>query len=164
VIRRPPVRDAFSIGGWLFADLMLVLVLVFLAAGSVGSAAATPPPTQLAGTEPSPAASDCRLVAVLDKQTVEVAPASRGTRASDAAILKALGRFTGRRAGIILTFGHGATIAQGMQWAEDVNSMLRKRLPSLVTDRTITEDYFSDTAGPTGTISFDVYLLGNDCP
>ena len=44
-------------------------------------------------------------MAVLDKQTVEVAPASRGTRASDAAILKALGRFTGRRAGIILTFG-----------------------------------------------------------
>ena len=39
-------RDSFGLGGWLFADLMLALALIFLAATTAGSVPPTPGPTE----------------------------------------------------------------------------------------------------------------------
>lgn len=172
--RLPRYRDAYALGGWLFADLLLAVAIVFLAASPAGSylapspspTAAVSPGTSLAPT-PSPTATPeptmCVDAAILRKHELTVQPARAGRRASDAAIVDAFRSMRGQRVGLLLTFVHATTPAAGRESAREVNRMLRARFPSEVGASTITESYFSDVNGPIGTVSFIVYLTTRDC-
>jgi hypothetical protein len=68
----------------------------------------------------------------------------------------------GQQVGLLLTFGHGVTPGAGESIAAEANRILRREIPDQVTERTILESFFNE-AGPIGSVTFDIYLLANDC-
>ena len=167
-----PPRDTFNVAGWLFADLMLALVIVFVASAvppkPVAEILPTPTPTMNVTSNPgptqtpTPSPTSCIRTAVLHKNSMKVPGRSGGRPPSDSAVLRAFRRFDGEQVGLLLTYGHGANPAAGQQIAAHVNWLLRNKMPETVTRRTIVEDFFND-AGAMGTVTFDVYLLAADC-
>jgi hypothetical protein len=59
--RKPRVRDTVFMSGWLFADLLLALAVLFLAANTIGIKIPPPPPPKLmvTPTHLSPTSSNC---------------------------------------------------------------------------------------------------------
>jgi hypothetical protein len=89
--RRLEIRDSVGLGGWLFADLMLALGLVFLVATSAGAPAASPAPaSQTAltsspmpgGTRPPATASMAPTASPLVAPSPRQSPASRSAEPS----------------------------------------------------------------------------------
>src|SRR5947208_1270600 len=59
--RKPLVRDTVFMSGWLFADLLLALAVLFLAANTIGIKIPPPPPPKLMVTPMylDPTSSNC---------------------------------------------------------------------------------------------------------
>jgi hypothetical protein len=167
-----PPRDTFAVAGWLFADLMLALVVVFVAsavpprpvaeAAPAVTASPTVRTTPTTAAAPTPSPTSCLRTAVLRKNNLKVPGRSGGRPPTDSTILRAFRRFEGQQVGLLLTYGHGVTPAAGAKIAAQVNRLLRVKMPETVTRRTILEDFFNDVGG-VGTVTFDVYLLAADC-
>jgi len=175
----PRHRDAFALGGWLFADLLLALAVFFLAASPAGSSptptpAPTPTPTpeyspyRTPSMSPSPTASPtprptpCRNTVQLRKNLVTVPAIRPGLMATDAAIRRAFSKWKDQRIGLLLTFGHGATPGAGVTMAERVNALVKRSFPNAITKQTITESYFN-SHGSVGEVQFVAYLIANTC-
>lgn len=165
-------RDAFGLIGWLFADLMLVLAVLFLASSTVarpvpapsGSSSASarpssPSPLPTPTVAPTPA---CRPTIVLKKNTVLVPPDSGGRRASDAILGSQFRQFAAFRVGLLQTFVHGSSPSDGVRQAEEVNLMIQNAFPNAVSEQTI-KDAFFDGNPSLGTVRFDVYLIADTC-
>ena len=60
--RKPRVRDTVFMSGWLFADLLLALAILFLAANTIGIKIPPPPPPKLAitPTRLDPTSPNCK--------------------------------------------------------------------------------------------------------
>ncbi len=181
--RRVRHRDAFGLIGWLFADLLLVLAMLFLASSTVArpvpspsptptpTPSPTPAPTRTFAGKPTPTATatptptptpDCRNTVVLKKNELTVPPSRIGRRATDPQLKTAFGRFKGQQVGLLLTFVHGVTPGDGVAQAKKVNEFIRSAFANEVGKFTISEAYFDD-AGALGTVYFDVYLMDNTC-
>ncbi|MCZ2524606.1 hypothetical protein [Streptomyces sp. HB2AG] len=178
----PPYREAgrarrtapAAMAGWLFADLMLVLALVFLGDSPAPATAqrqpAVPSPSAEepgAGPEesPSPAPPSSSSSAPSsspspgDHRSVENAPVKFRVRGDDrdkltAQLEKATGDWAGRRAALVLTFGGGPG---GTEYARRVNSLLPRARPEMFTRNTTAED-FHDLGEPTSTAELWLYF------
>lgn len=172
----PRHRDAFGLAGWLFADLLLALTVLFLAASppGVASVVATPSPSPMATPtprptptasptpSPSPSPTACTSTVLLRKHIVNVPARRAGVRATDAAIKKAFSKFKEKQVGLLLTFVHGSTPGAGVGAAKDVNRLISKAFPQAVNKSTVKEAYFNN-AGSVGNVRFVAYLIADNC-
>lgn len=174
--RRP---DATLLAGWLFADLLLAIFVVFLGAqgGEPIAGAAVPPtttsivptttsppvtappPTKPAGVETTPyltvveTNSDLLLGAASPARDAEL----RRVAAVTAERLKADG-FEGRRAGFVLTFGVHPTVGVGQRIADAYNDGLRANLPAVFATAALRNFDYRANSG-IGSVRVEIYFL-----
>ena len=143
------------LAGWLFADMLLVLALVSM--GDRGdplaaeAAARHPsPPT----VTPSPRPTGPRSV---ERKPVKLSlqAATGDTDRMVKQLREATGRYQGRSAAFVLTFGQAPDPGAGQEYAGDVNSALRKARPGMFADAT-TRDFWN--GGPSGTADLEIYF------
>lgn len=167
-----PAPAFFGMTGWLFADLLLALAMIFLVANSV---AHIPPPPSAPTPTPLPTATPAPL-SVLDLHFIEV-PLKQVDYAKlhqkDSGTIEAIERqiianpkLEGKCAGLVLTFGGSAGDSNGVgtQAATDVNNNVLSRLG--VIDYTeyrtftvaVSRPFFAPTQ-PVGQILLDVYVF-----
>lgn len=115
--------SAFGNTGWLFADLMLALVMAFLVANTVGRPPDPPAP------EPVPPAPILDLEPVSARLVVDAA----GLRKRDPAAIEAVRaqlrgdpRLVSRRAGLVLSFGgaNDGNNGRAIQAANDIATVM----------------------------------------
>jgi hypothetical protein len=171
VNRQPAVpreRSLVAFAGWLFADLMLVIMLVAMGGQpETPEAVATPSPatpsttpTATPTTTPTPAPAPTPTPTpkpipigplALDRSpvVVDVSGAPGATTALTAQLTKALAPYHGRRAGFVLTFGWGSNIDSDIAYATTVNTLLGKTLPAMFPSGTVLRPYMdlSHTGG-----------------
>jgi hypothetical protein len=163
--------------GWLFADLLLALAMIFLVANSVAHVPAPPPtptPTPAPTLTPSPTATPAPLN-VLDLNYIEVSITQvdyAKLHQKDPGVIEAIesqiianSRLKGRCAGLVLTFGGSAGNSNGVgtQAADDVDNIILPRLGK--TDHTsyrtftvaVSRPFFAP-GQPVGQILLDVYV------
>jgi hypothetical protein len=137
--RRGATVTPVHVAGWLFADLLLGVVIVVL--GAYALLDATP------GTTPSPAASDSTTGTgssvpgvsqrpyVVDVP-VDTAALLRGDPNEEKRLAAVLTKRTDairrRHAGIVLTFGYDPNIARGQRLAGAVNRVLESARPKVL--------------------------------
>ena len=174
-------RDAFSLAGWLIADLMLALAVLFLAASPGGAIVAspgpsasaspsptpTPTPTPTPGTSPTPTPTPsptpiaCVTSVVLKENNLTVSPERSGKLPSDAKLKRAFSRFGGKRIGLLLVYSHGTTPEQGKAWSGAVLETLLGAF-KMELKGSIRKPFF-DKSGAVGTVNFTAFLLQSDC-
>jgi hypothetical protein len=180
----PPSRDGLALSGWLFADLLLGLLMLFFAANTVGGSpaptpTATPSPAPMHTVAPTPttlprpatprpvAASatpaPCQPTLVLAQHKLHVAPAPGDAEPSSDQLVAAFRPFAGRHAGLLLTFGHAPAAAAGNDLATRVNTLLRAKLPALFSADTVMEAFHDLDSATPGAVDFQVYLLAPSC-
>ncbi|WP_189240692.1 hypothetical protein [Planomonospora parontospora] len=160
------------LAGWLFADLLLGLTIIMLGAqappplpvaAQAGKSTAAPTPT------PSPTPSPCatRVGGVRPEPTkisFQVSPGA-GDGALAAQVKKNLrkheGGFTGRHAGMVLTFGANSGSGDGVHLASRVNAALRKAYPAVF--QAAATRNFHDLSAPSGSISMEIYFVTDGC-
>jgi hypothetical protein len=103
------------------------------------------------------------LTLVLRKHALTVAGSPDGSGPSAAQLRKAFAPFRGQRLGLLLTFGHAATPAQGETLASAVNSQLATLLPGLFTHETIRESYHFIDSANAGSVDFNAYFFASTC-
>ena len=159
------MRNQTAFGGWLYADLLLVLFVVFLAAAG-GNRPPQVRPTPVPSVTPSPTPT-CATSVVLKKHelSLPVGPEADGLP-GDANLQGAFQQFNGQVAGIVLTFVHAPTPDDGQSLSARVNDHLRRLFPTMFpTGVTIMENFFSQDAvlAHRGSVDFHVYLLTPVC-
>lgn len=141
------------LAGWLFADLLLVLALVSMA--DRPDPLANRPKASGESEKPSPSPSPTPT----GPRSVELRPEVfrvKGTDKSDLKkqIHKNTGKWAGREAALVLTFGGSAN---GEAYAHRVNSMLGEGRPGMFTKKTATDD-FHQLGDPVSTAKVRVYF------
>jgi len=151
------------LAGWLFADMLLALTIVMLGAQAPPEAEAKP------SAGPSPSKSPCaeQLKGVESKPIkakFTVSPAAGG-RTLIAQVKRGLHRqapgFSGKRAGMVLTFGGDGGSGQGVALASRVNRALKEAYPSVF--RSAATRNFHDLAAPAGSVSMEIYFISYGC-
>jgi len=156
------------LAGWLFADLLLGLMIIMLGA----QAPPHIPAKTLAGeetTSPSPSASPCatRTAGVAAKATkisFRVRPGAADRELLGQVrreLLKHRKRLAGRHAGMVLTFGADGGAGNGVHLATRVNAAAGKAFPRIF--RTAATRNFHDLAAPSGSISMEIYFVSDGC-
>lgn len=164
-----PTPAFFGSAGWLFADLLLALAMIFLVANSVGHVQQPTPPTPTPTLTPSP--TPVPKLPVLDlnyiKVTVRVdyAALHSGNRAAIQDVerqVRNVSGLSGRRAGLVLTFGGSAGDSNGLglQAAKDVDARVLQDLgrQGFVFGGTVYREFFA-TDKPVGTVELDIYVF-----
>jgi hypothetical protein len=118
-----------------------------------------PTPTPL---PPTPTPIPCRTTVVLRKNEFTVKAAGGGGDPTDAQLQEAFQQYATQQAGILLTFGHNASIPAAVGEATRVNDKLRRLFPTLFPQSAIMENYYSGEPS-TGDVNFILYLIASDC-
>ncbi len=114
--RREPGNLVFGTIGWLFADLMVALVMAFLVATTVGVKKPEPPPEPTPTATPTPTPTPAvepgieQVPAKVVLQGVDWTGLLAGSGAAQADLerkVRAKKQLKGRRAGVVLAFGGG---------------------------------------------------------
>ena len=164
-----PSPAFFGAAGWLFADLLLALAMIFLVANSradikplptpVVSPTVTPSPTPL----PKPPVLDLHYITVTIQ--VDYGALNSGDTATVAKVehqIRTDSRLRGRRAGLVLTFGgsQNGSNATALQAAKDMDKQVLQDLggQNYVFNGTVYREFFA-TDKPAGTIELDVYVF-----
>lgn len=157
-------RSPWSVAGWLFADSLLMLMVIGMASEPAVPLAvkqATPVPSASVPAVPAPSgtAKSARPPAVEQKPVVVVLP--RG--ATEKAVLRtAFGvqLRSRRRAAFVLTFGTAVRPGDGVQRARAVNARLRKALPQLF-GGSAQRSYWQavDAQNPPGSVRVELFLF-----
>jgi hypothetical protein len=124
--------SVFGSTGWLFADLMLALVMAFLVANTVGRppdplpAPPDPPTAEPAPPAPAPVLD---LQPILERLVVDTAGLQRRDPVAIEAVraqLRGDQRLASRRAGLVLSFGgaNDGNNARAIQAAKDVAAVM----------------------------------------
>lgn len=179
---RRPTREnpgQLLLAGWLFADLLLALVIIMLGsmvgpsatAGTETTPSPTPSPTStLALASPSPNASPSptptasELPGISQKpQVLEFAVNTAALRSSASAraelgrrIRDATQEFNGKRAGIVLIWGYDPSLGIGVSTAETVKPLLRKWRPLMFSDAATRQ--LGNTGG-SNKVKLDIYYF-----
>jgi hypothetical protein len=77
--------------------------------------------------------------------------------AATKALQEVLRPYTGCKAGVVLTFGHGATIGQGVRGAAAINEIIRKEFPEIFDGAAF--DNFGDLTPPLGQADIRIYFF-----
>jgi hypothetical protein len=149
---KPRAGVSLSLAGWLWADILLGLFAIFLAASAVASAAATP---KAVGLDPKPL--EFRMLvdgaALLSSQPAVVA-AEQQRVATDVAARVAAER-PGRRAAIVFAYGSSERASDGDRMATLASDALRTG----VFEGALFKAYHELVAGDPGSaISFEIYF------
>jgi hypothetical protein len=151
--RRPP-RGAvsLSLAGWLWADILLGLFAIFLAASAVASAATTPAKT---GMDRTPlefrVAVDGATLLSSDQSAIA---AEQQRVASDVAARVSAER-PGRRAAIVFAYGSSERAADG----DRIAALVLDGLTTGAFDSALRKPYHELVAGDPGTaVSFEIYF------
>jgi len=177
-------------GGWLFADLMLALAMLFFAANTIGTPpaatptatptatatavlttvptrtatpTATPTPMATATSTPTPTPAPCQPQVVLKKHELHVAAGPGGAGPTAEQLSALFQPFAGSRAGLLLAFGHSVSPATGEALAARVNATLRATLPAMFLADTIMEPFHYLDASTTGEVDFHAYFFSTTC-
>ncbi|MFG3258306.1 hypothetical protein [Streptomyces sp. NPDC048172] len=140
------------LAGWLFADLLLVLVIVTMADRSDPLAAAEPKPSKSDGASPSPTPTGPRSV---ERKWEEFEVSGRNDKGLVRQIKKDTDRWSGRTAAIVLTFG--GTI-QGEVYAKKVNRLLSRARPGMFDKKDTATDNFHNTGKRANSATVRVYF------
>ncbi|WP_440065572.1 hypothetical protein [Streptosporangium sp. OZ121] len=156
------------LAGWLFADLLLGLMIVMLGAQAPPSRPVRPPTGESAGATPTPSPSACvtRVGGVRAKPieiSFRVNPGA-DDRVLTAQVKKKLLRYkkhlAGRHAGMVLTFGAGGA-GEGVRLATRVNAAIGTAYPKIF--GTAATRNFHDLSAAAGSISMEIYFVTNGC-
>jgi hypothetical protein len=169
------------LSGWLFADLLLAVSIIFLStargAGTKGEVAATATATPAPTATDAPTATSTPMVVatvqacrpVPSKQKVELddVGGGHGQDPSDDELLAAFASHRGDRAFVVLTFPHyrlgqdGAAHAK----AEEINDRLRALMPATFTEDTAFERmrYEDGTEGGQRKVDFWIWFREDNC-
>jgi len=142
---------SFSLAGWLWADLLLGLFTIFLAASAVASASSAP----RAGLDPRPLEFKIAIdgLALLSGDPVRVA-AEQQKIANDvrAAVAK---QAPGRHAAVVFLYGSSERAADG----DKIASLAAETLTGGQFSGSLLKPYHELVAGDQGgTISFEIYF------
>ncbi|MHB9858278.1 hypothetical protein [Streptomyces sp. YIM S03343] len=156
---RPPAGRTVLLAGWLFADLLLLLLVIAL--GSLPredrtDVSATSTPSRSGTVSPSPSERAERGL-VLKPCSFTVATGSAGsvTRQISGQLKKA--GVANRTAGFVLSFGTAPDPGPGQAAAEKVNSQITKDLPRF--SHAPKRGYWK--GGPSGKVRIDVFFLAD---
>ena len=183
--KRPPASDLLGLVGWVFADLLLALVVVFIGTqpGDPNAAARAATPTSTTTTTSTTSTTTTTIVPVtttvpagVEKQHVcIVLPPAAALRGPDgaakddaiAAQLAALNQqladtgLAGRRAGIVLAFGVSPNSGEGKPIAESSTNLVLPLVHETF-GASAARSFWGgapDTDQPFGTIVLNVYPL-----
>lgn len=133
--------DGVTSAGWLYADLLLGLAMLFLVGNSLSQPKLVecppppppcPPPRACPEPEPCPAPVECLpLTLGLDTTPDEISIRRLDKQSVRQAVEKRLGGRPTRRAGVVLTFGRvdGENRGTGLAKAQQVNLWLQQLYP-----------------------------------
>ncbi|HEY7201641.1 MAG TPA: hypothetical protein VIC57_15575 [Candidatus Dormibacteraeota bacterium] len=147
-----------GVGGWLFADLLLALSLIFLVSMSTFQ-----PPVQ---GPPTPAPCVHIVEHVEDRENdfhVDAGP--RGSLPTDDQLRQAFAPYRGHAAGIVLTYVTATRVGTGQTMARAVNQRLAALVPDVMTAQTIPKGLGNEvpSGAGQGSVDFEVYLLVTTC-
>ncbi|MGV1004899.1 MAG: hypothetical protein ACOYEV_09065 [Candidatus Nanopelagicales bacterium] len=159
-----------ALAGWLFADLLLVMFIVGLGAEITSLPAAEPSPTPTStatdAATPTPSPTEAAMSQVPVLRTVKVdagellASGARGKQAKAdlrEELALTLAELTGRRAAMVLIWGHASTVGQGQEIAETVGEQLAKALPEIFGEAAQRALWKGDNK--TGEVDLEIYLF-----
>lgn len=128
--RRPQGRSMTALAGWLFADLMLVMVIVAMAGQADPLADVTPTPTATHTPAPTPTPTPAGP-RTLDLQSVNIHISGPATDDADlvAQMASQLTDQVGKQAGMVLVFGDGPCISPDTVYAQHVIDLLDQVYP-----------------------------------
>ena len=154
MIRRRPSGVSLSLAGWLWADILLGLFAIFLAASAVASAATTTP-TKALGIDRTPLlfrisvngaallSSDQNIVAAEEQRIVTDVQA------------RVAAERPGRHAAIVFAYGSSERATDGDRMAQ----LATDQLTGATFDGSLIKAYHELVAGDPGTaISFEIYF------
>jgi hypothetical protein len=154
--RRRGRLSTVALAGWLFADFLLVLVLV--AMGDQADPLANRRPGDRPSPSPSPSVSPSPPPKPAGPRSVSKRRFEfRVSGTADAALVRQIRQATrardGQEAAFVLTFGGTRT---GTEYARRINRLLPRARPAMFSRNTATEDFLNLTAAP-DTASLWVY-------
>jgi hypothetical protein len=150
-MQTPSHGVSLSLAGWLWADILLGLFAIFLAASAVASAASAP----RSGIDPKPLEVRVAVdgAALLSGDPVRVAAEQQRIAASIASEIAS--KAPGRHAALVFAFGTNERAADGDQMA----SLATQALVGSSFAGTLMKSYHELVAGDPGTsISFEIYF------
>jgi hypothetical protein len=155
----------FGAAGWLFADLLLALAMVFLVANSHGKpipipTPAPPTPTPTPTVPPTPVVLDPNSVAF--SMRLDPGLLRAGDLSTKQTVLSAvLSHLGGKHAGLVLTFGGQGNggAGYGTQTATLVNQALQEAAASTDQLKNTAYHAYVDLSSDTNTVSFEIYVF-----
>ncbi|ROP46646.1 hypothetical protein EDD94_6306 [Streptomyces sp. PanSC9] len=158
--RRPRFRfNPLHLAGWLFADMLLVLALVSMGdRGDPLAARSATRPLPSVDAKPSPRSSPTQAgPRSVERKPVKLhVPAATGDTSRMVSQLRtATGRYRGRSAAFVLTFGQAPEPGDGQAYARDINRSLHKARPDMFIDAT-TRDFWN--GGVSGAADLEIYF------
>lgn len=142
---------SFSLAGWLWADLLLGLFAIFLAASAVASAASAP----RAGLDPTPLATRVPV----DSRALLSGDSGRVTREQRQIASEVMAWLTanapGRHAAIVFAYGASSSAAEGDVMAQRANEALTDEVFSGTVKKPLHELVTVDTPAY---IAFEIYF------
>lgn len=152
MLRRPSRGVSLSLAGWLWADILLGLFAIFLAASAVASAASTPKSLGIDRT-PLEFRETVDGVALLSADPA-IASAEQ-QRVVDDVIARVAQERPGRHAAIVFAYGSSERASDGDRMAQ----LATEKLNTGTFDRALVKAYHELVAGDPGSaISFEIYF------
>lgn len=168
----PRERALVALVGWLFADLMLVIMIVALGSQKDPELAAknprkptathTTPTTSTSTSKPSP--SPTTSTARVGPQSVDKAPVtftiddSHGNPDLNTQLRKQLAAYRGRHAGFVLTFGWGPDPQADTAYATSIDHLLTTIDPAMFPADTVLRPFVDLDHQDTGTAEIQIYF------
>lgn len=170
------VANTFSLAGWLLADMVLAIMVVFMAVSALGveqlppavgtTPEATPTPTPTPSPTPAPVSVHrngyCKAFMV-DAAGL-IAGREPARQAARDRIQKEFEPLKGARAAIVITFGTGADVSAGQRLAVAVNDLILGKtgpaiLPEVFTSAAEPRSYGYGHRGLVGKVWIEVFIL-----
>lgn len=159
----PRERPLAALVGWLFADLMLVIMIVALGSQPDPDLVAKPQPTPTTST-PTPTPSPTTTSALVGPQAVDKVPVqftvdnSGGTSGLRKQLTDRLAPYRGRHAGFVLTFGWGPSAQADTAYATSINTLLATIDPVMFPSGTVLRPFVDLDHAKTGTAEIQIYF------
>lgn len=167
--QRLRTQDVAMLGGWLFADLLLALAIIFLANSNAGiklAVAVSPTPTPTIAPTPTPLPKITTVDPNPAKLTIPINPdllvngdPTEQNTFKDQMHQKMPQSDTQRSAALVLIFGDGPDQGLDSQISKQVELILRSSTQdqSIFNSRTVYRD-FIDLGGSLGNVDLEIYF------
>jgi hypothetical protein len=156
--RRRARRSTFSLVGWLFADLLLALTMIFVIISAVQGVYV--PPKKVGVTPIISALSSKPVDVMVQVDTMALLNSDPAAMASVQSQVKSqLRRYSQLKAGMVLTFGGGPDANQDTSVAQQINAVLASLgAKHFVFDKAVYRS-FIDLSQVAGTNLIEVYFF-----